>query len=67
MTRRDAQNIVNAILQDLEGRRGFGVIGLVKDDTEVYEAMYGELTDVVLEAFRTPDDPKDHWMYGGPK
>ena len=63
MTEDQAQNIVNALLSELEGRRGFDIINEVQDDKEVYVEMYATLTDRVQEAFSSDASPHHSRFY----
>jgi len=63
MTEDQAQNIVNALLSELEGRGGFDIINQVQDDKEVYVEMYASLTERVQEAFASDARPHHSRFY----
>lgn len=65
MTTDQAENIVNAVLADLEGRSGFDMINQIMDDTEVYTEMYATLTERVKFAFTGDARPHHSRFYGG--
>lgn len=49
MDRDKAKTIVNSILNNLSGRAGFEVIGMIKsDDKEVYAEMHEDLVCAVM-------------------
>ncbi len=50
MTDAEAHRIVNALLYELDGRRGFKVIGEIREDAETYREMHQTLKTVVQEA-----------------
>lgn len=60
-----ARRIVNAVLDELEGRGGFDVINQVMDDVEVYREMYAALVGVVQAADASDADPSESRFFGG--
>lgn len=64
MTTDQAQNIVNALLSDLEGRGGFDVINEVRGDPETYEELYATLTEEVKQAFVSDRRPHRSRFFG---
>lgn len=59
MNIRKARHIVNAVLNELEGRGGFDIINVIMADKEVYEDMYDTLVTRTLEAYTEEGDPKE--------
>lgn len=58
-----AKRIVNAVLGELGGRKGFGLIGTLRaEDPAVYQDLYAECVKRVKETWdaASGDDPTDH-------
>ncbi len=64
MSMRDdqAERIVSAVLDELEGRGGMDMLNIIHDDTETYSEMYWTLKERVIAAFDSHKEPtKDRW------
>lgn len=64
MTGKQLQNIVNAVLENLDGRRGFELIStLYTENPEVYDEMYESLTKSAYDAIECGKDPAKHHFF----
>lgn len=63
MNRKTAERIVNAVLDNLEGRSGFDVINVIIGDEDVYKEMYDSLVHEVQRAAQRNDDPTTSRFY----
>jgi hypothetical protein len=57
MTKDQAKRIINALLGNLEGRNGFDIINVIRDDPQVYNEMYASLVEDTIQAAESSDDP----------
>lgn len=62
MTDAEAQRIVNAVLHELDGRRGFKVIVEIRnEDPPTYRELHDTLQTVVKEAFVRAKERHDYF------
>ena len=63
MEKEEAERIVNAIFSELEGRGGFDILNLIRDDTETYDEMHATCVLRVLKVVEVgPGKFDHHWQ-----
>ena len=61
MDKSTAKRIVNMLFAELEGRGGFDILNIIKDDEEVYAEMHSTCIDMVTLAAASNFDEHEHW------